>query len=208
MATGIATGAAAEVERLRALVADQHRRLRVACDELAPIGGAQVIAPPMPSRCGKPRLARAALARLIEQAQARSELMDSALGDALWAYWPEPRPTIPVLRPTPGLPAYGLRSLPGLPNLVLALFLRAPAEIEAAIARALAEQRSGEPFLPIFLTCQPDFSTLREQRLAFEYFPFVLDESAPAPEPSWAAYLIRTLELTMRRWGVRQIVTL
>ena len=51
-------------------------------------------------------------------------------------------------------------------------------------------------------------SPLREQRLAFEYFPFQLDETAPAPEPAWAAYLITTLELTMRRWGVRQIVSL
>ena len=79
---------------------------------------------------------------------------------------------------------------------------------EAAIARTLAEQRAGEPFLPVFLTRHPDFSTLREQRLAFEYFPFELDEAAPAPEPRWAAYLTCTLELTLRRWGVRQIVTL
>lgn len=208
MATRLANGPGAEMDRLRALVADQHRRLRVVRSELAPLGGAQVIAPPMPARCAKPRLTPAALARLMEQAQARLELMDSALGAALWSHWPEVRPTVPVLRPSPGLPAYGLRGLPETPNLVLALFLRAPGEIEAAIARTLAGQRAGEPFLPVFLTCHPDFSALREQRLAFEYFPFALDEAAPAPEPRWAAYLVATLELTMRRWGVRQIVTL
>jgi hypothetical protein len=36
----------------------------------------------------------------------------------------------------------------------------------------------------------------------------VLDADAPAPAPRWAAYLVHTLERTMRRWGVRQIVTL
>ncbi|MGE3291168.1 MAG: hypothetical protein AB7O95_07290, partial [Geminicoccaceae bacterium] len=175
--------------------------------ELAPLG-AQVIAPPMPARCTQPRVTAKALTRLLERTQARLELMESTLGGVLWSQWPEPRPTVPVLRPSPGLPAYGLRGLPEVRTLVLALFLRPPEEIEAAIARTLAEQRSGEPFLPVFLTCHPDFSPLRDQRLAFEYFPFVLDTDAPAPEPRWAAYLVHTLELTMRRWGVRQIVTL
>ena len=97
---------------------------------------------------------------------------------------------MPVLRPSPGLAAYALRSVPDLPNLVLALFFRPPGEIEGAIAKALAEQQAGEPFLPVFLTNHPDFTPLREQRLAFEYFPFALDEAAAAPEPRWAAYLV------------------
>ena len=91
---------------------------------------------------------------------------------------------MPVLRPSPGLAAYALRSVPDLPNLVLALFLRPPGEIEGAIAKVLAEQQAGEPFLPVFLTNHPDFTPLREQRLAFEYFPFELDEAAAAPEPA------------------------
>ena len=98
--------------------------------------------------------------------------------------------------------------MPDLANLVLALFLRAPDEIAPAIAKVLTEQQTGEPFLPVFLTNHSDFSPFREQRLAFEYFPFELDERAAPPEPRWAAYLVTTLELTMRRWGVRQIVLL
>ena len=35
-----------------------------------------------------------------------------------------------------------------------------------------------------------------------------VDEAAPAPEPRWAAYFQVTLELSMRRWGVRQVVLL
>jgi hypothetical protein len=63
-------------------------------------------------------------------------------------------------------------------------------------------------FIPVFLTNDADFRSLREQRLVFEYFPFVLDEAAAPPEPGWSAYFLDTLELTMRRWGVRQIVVL
>jgi len=206
VATRAKVDSVGELERLRGLVADQHRRLRVVRGELAPL--AQVIAPPMPARCAKPRATPAAVTRLMAQAAARLELMDSALGTALWSHWPEVLPSVPVLHPSPGLPAYGLRGMAGIPNLVLALFFRSPEEIEAAIARTLAEQRAGEPFLPVFLTCHPDFSALREQRLAFEYFPFEVDGAALAPEPRWSAYFVATLELTMRRWGVRQIVIL
>lgn len=208
MATRLRQGHSAELERLRALVADQHRRLRLVRGELEPIPEAAVIAPPLPARCPKPRLAAAALTRLLAQAQARLELMDTTLGTALWSHWPERRPQLPVLRPSPGLPAYGLRGRSGVPNLVLALFFRTPAESDSAIAQVLAEQRTGEPFVPIFLTRHSDFARLREQRLAFEYFPFELDETAKAPDPQWSALLVGTLELTMRRWGVRQIVTL
>lgn len=208
MVTGAKSGASVELDRLRGLVADQHRRLGVARGELRNSPEATVIAPPMPPRCPKMRLRPATLQRLIEQAGSRLELMDTTLGTVLWAEWPEPSMAVPVLRPSPGLPAYALRGLPDIPNLVLALFFRGKAEIEAAIARTLAEQRSGEPFLPVFLTRDPDFSSLREQRLAFEYFPLDLDEAAPPPEPRCATYLVHTLELTMRRWGVRQIVTL
>ena len=208
MITRAKPGVNVELDRLRGLVADQHRRLGVARDELRASPEATVIAPPMPPRCPKMRLRPVTPQRLIEQAGSRLELMDTTLGTVLWSAWPEPRPAVPVLRPSPGLPAYALRGLPDIPNLVLALFFRGKAEIEAAIARTLAEQRSGEPFLPVFLTRDPDFSSLREQRLAFEYFPLDLDEAAPPPEPRCATYLVHTLELTMRRWGVRQIVTL
>ena len=135
--------------------------------------------------------------------------MDTTLGAIHGAHWPELAPDrARSCARRRALPPTRLRSVPDLPNLVLALFLRPPGEIEAAIAKALAEQQAGEPFLPVFLTNDPDFTALREQRLAFEYFPFELDEAAPAPEPRWAAYFVTTLELTMRRWGVRQIVML
>ena len=182
--------------------------MKVARSELDPPDRADAIVEPLPSRCAKPRLTSVALTRLIEEARARLELMDTTLGATYWRHWPERRPTMPVLRPSPGLAAYALRSVPDLPNLVLALFFRPPGEIEGAIAKALAEQQAGEPFLPVFLTNHPDFTPLREQRLAFEYFPFTLDEAAAAPDPRWAAYLVTTLELTMRRWGVRQVVAL
>ena len=200
------TGAEVELARLRNLVAEQHRRLRVARSESP--AAPKPATTPLPGTCVKPRLATAVLNRLVDEARQRAELLNTALGTALWAAWPERRPVVPVLRPTPGLAAYALRNLEGVPNLVLALFWRRPDEIEAAVARVLAEQQSGEPFIPIFMTNHPDFTVLREQRLAFEYFPFELDEAAPAPPPRWAAYLIATLELTMRRWGVRQIVSL
>ncbi|MFL5333680.1 MAG: hypothetical protein ACJ8H8_10985 [Geminicoccaceae bacterium] len=196
-----------ELARLRELVAEQHRRLRVVRGE-APASPMVLSSPPSTESCGTPRLATAAMVRLLEEVRHRVELLDTAVGTAIWAAWPERRPTVPVLRPTPGLSAYALRNVEDLPNVALALFFRRPEEIEAAIGRVLAEQQSGDPFIPIFLTNHADFTSLREQRLAFEYFPFRLDESAPAPEPAWAAYLIATLELTLRRWGVRQIVNL
>lgn len=208
MASHLRQGQAGELERLRTLVAEQHRRLRPVRDEHDPIPEAAVIAPPLPAHCPKPRLTAAALARLLGQAQARLELMDTTLGTVLWSPWPERRPQVPVLHPSPGLPAYCLRGQAGVPNLVLALFFRTPAESDAAIAQVLAEQRASEPFVPVFLTRHSDFTRLRERRLTFEYFPLELDETAPAPDPRWSAYLIGTLELTMRRWGVRQIVAL
>ena len=195
-----------ELHRLHGLVEEQHRRLQMARGALAPTPEALVIREPRPARCAKPRLPPAALLRLIDDARARLELMDSRLGTVWWSAWPERRPSVPVLRPAPGLAAYGLRSVPDLPNLVLGLFLRPPAEIPAAVARIVAEQRTGEPFAPVFLTSCSDFTVLREQRLAFEYVPLELDPAAPAPEPRLAGYLVASLELTMRRWGVRQIV--
>jgi hypothetical protein len=182
--------------------------MKVVRGELDPTDGAGVIVEPLPARCAKPRLTRTALNRLIEAARDRLELMDSTLGAIHNGVWPEPRARVPLLRPSPGLAGYALRSMPDLTNLVLALFLRAPSEIAPAIAKVLTEQQTGEPFLPVFLTNHSDFSPFREQRLAFEYFPFELDERAGPPEPRWAAYLVTTLELTMRRWGVRQIVVL
>lgn len=208
MATRLRQSQSAELERLRALVAEQHRRLRLVRGEHNPLPEASVIAPPLPARCPKLRLTAAALIRLLAQAQARLELMDTTLGAALWSQWPERRPLVPVLHPSPGLPAYGLRGQAGVPNLVLALFFRSPADSDAAIVQVLSEQRAGEPFAPVFLTRHSDFTRLREQRLTFEYFPIELDETAPAPDPRWSVYLIGTLELTMRRWGVRQIVAL
>jgi hypothetical protein len=208
MATRLGPGSNAppELARLRELVAEQHRRLRVVRGE-APPSPVVLVGSPM-ERCVTPRLTAAAVARLLEEARHRVELLDTAVGTTIWAAWPERRPTVPVLRPTPGLDAYALRNVADLPNVVLALFFRRAEEIEAAIARVLAEQQAGDPFIPIFLTNHADFTCLREQRLAFEYFPFRLDEAALAPEPAWAAYLIATLELTLRRWGVRQIVSL
>jgi hypothetical protein len=197
-----------ELDRLRSLVADQHRRWRVVRDELAPDGADDAIVEPLPARCAKPRLTPAMLAVLIERARARLELMDTSLGARHGSSWPEGHHAVPVLRPTPGLAAYALRSVPDLPNLVLALFRRPPGELAPAVAKALAEQRAGEPFLPVFLTNHADFTALAEQRVAFEYFPFTLDDAAGAPDPDWAAYLVTTLELTMRRWGVRQVVML
>ena len=197
-----------ELARLRGLVADQHRRLTVVRGELAAPDEMPVVGEVPTARCAKPRLTAATLARLVEEARARLELMETSLGAIHWQAWPERRPTVPVLRPTPGLPAYGLRDLPGLPNLVVALFGREPEDLAAAIDRVLAEQRGEEPFLPVFLTNHPDCPPLREQRLAFEYFPFVLEAAAPAPDPRWAAHFVATLELTMRRWGVRQVVML
>ena len=144
----------------------------------------------------------------MEEACQRLELRDSSLGNAIRAAWPEQRAeVVPVLRPSPGLAAYALRGVPDVPNMVFALFGTTAGETKAAIERVVAEQQAGEPFIPVFLTNSSDFTPLREQRLVFEYFPFVLDETAPPPEPRWAAYFLETLELTLRRWGVRQVVT-
>lgn len=196
-----------EIVRLRDTVEKQHRQLRLLRDEAA-IPTDDVVAASFPATCDKPRLTAAAVSRLLDTASERLSIMDTTLGTTLLATWPERRPVIPVLRPSPGLAAYALRNVPNLPNVVFALFLRPAGEARAAIERTLAEQQAGEPFIPVFLTNDSDFSALREQRLTFEYFPFTVDESAPAPEPRWAAYLQVTLELSMRRWGVRQVVLL
>jgi hypothetical protein len=203
--------AGAELARLRGLVEEQHRRLRLVRGQAA---GAEAAEEENPAacagrfepRCAKPRLTRRALARLIEQAARRLELESCALGAAILAGWPGVPPELPVLRPSPGLGAYGLRELPEIPNAVFALFGRTANELKAAVERVLAEQQSGRPFAPVFLTDCNDFSVFRDQRLAFEYFPLVLDDAAGAPDPTWAAYFLESLGLSMRRWGVRRIV--
>lgn len=198
----------AELARLRGLVEDQHRRLRVirnqTPDEVLP----DAVVERFEARCVKPRLSRRILERLLEESRLRLELEDGTLGTALQAGWPESIPTVPVLKPSPGLAAYALRDLPGVPNIVFALFGRSGGELRQAVEQVIAEQHAGEPFIPVFLTNHNDFSTFRDQRLAFEYFPFVLDDAAHGVDPAWAGYVIETLVLTMRRWGVRQIVTL
>ena len=197
----------AEIVRLRDLVETQHRQLRLLRDEGA-ISAADVVTADFPATCAKPRLTPVAVRRLVEQMAGRLALLETPLGTALQAPWPQRRAAIPVLRPSPGLAAYALRNVPELPNVVFALFVRSAGEVGAAIERVLAEQQAGEPFLPIFLTNHSDFARLREQRLAFEYFPFTLADAAPPPEPRWSAYFQATLELSLRRWGVRQVVLL
>ena len=91
-----------ELARLRELVAEQHRRLRVVRGE-APPSPVVLAGSPM-ERCVKPRLTAAAVARLLEEARHRVEFLDTAVGMAIWATWPERRPTVPVLRPAPGSP--------------------------------------------------------------------------------------------------------
>ncbi|MEK0085614.1 hypothetical protein [Benzoatithermus flavus] len=190
------------------LVEDQHRRLRLVRSQLVEEVPVDAIVETFPARCAKPHLGRAALARLLEEAQRRRELDESALGAAIRAAWPERRPDIPVLRPSPGLGAYALRSVAGVPNIVFALFGKDRGEAEAAVDRVVTEQRTGEPFIPIFLINDNDFTVFRDQKLAFEYFPFVCDDRAGPPEPRWAAYFLDTLALTLRRWGVCRIVSL
>ena len=132
------TGAEVELARLRNLVAEQHRRLRVARSESP--AAPKPATTPLPGSCVKPRLATAVLNRLVDEARQRAELLNTALGTALWAAWPERQPVVPLLRPTPGLAAYALRNLEGVPNLVLALFWRRPDEIEAARALVVQNQ--------------------------------------------------------------------
>lgn len=207
MATKLAPSEA-ELARLRGLVEGQHRRLRLVRSQLEGELPADAVVETFPARCPKPRLARAALARLLKEASLRHELDRSALGAAIRAGWPEPRPEIPTLRPSPGLAAYALRGVPGLPNIVFALFGKSGGELKAAVDRIIAEQQAGEPFIPVFLTNDSDFAVFRDQKLAFEYFPFVCDDTAGAPEPRWAAYFLETLGLTLRRWGVSRVVSL
>jgi hypothetical protein len=195
-----------ELARLRDMVEDQHRRLRLIRSQMADQGLDDALVETFTARCAKPRLSHAALARLVEEARLRLELQDSALGTALRASWPERRPEVPVLRPSPGLAAYALRNVPGVPNVVLALFGKSGSELKRTIERVIAEQQGAEPFIPVFLTNHHDFTPFRDQRLAFEYFPFLLDEAATAPDPRWVAYFLDTLELSLRRWGVRQVL--
>lgn len=196
-----------EIVRLRGLVESQHRQLRLLRDEATnPV--ADMVTAAFPSTCAKPRLTSTAVTRLVEQTAARLALRETPLGAALQAPWPQRRAAIPVLRPSPGLAAYALRNVPDLPNVVFALFLRPLGDVRTTVDRVLGEQQTGEPFLPVFLTHHSDFAPLRDQRLAFEYFPFTLDDTAPSPEPRWRAYFQTTLELTMCRWGVRQVVLL
>jgi hypothetical protein len=197
-----------ELARLQGMVENQHRRLRVIRSQMATEAPADALIERFPARCPKPRLGRAALARLLEEARLRLELENSALGVAIRAAWPERRPAVPVLRPSPGLGAYALRGVAGVPNIVLSLFGKSGGEARTAVERILAEQRTGEPFIPVFLVNDSDFTLFRDQRLAFEYFPFVCDDAAGAPDPRWAAYFLETLGLTLRRWGVRRVVSL
>ena len=195
-----------EVERLRTLVEDQHRRLRVYQNETDRGPAAGDVVDEFPTRCEKPRLSAAALARLMAEAEARLALAGSRVGLALRAPWPERRPEMPVLRPAPGLPAYAQAADGPMPNVVFALFGSHGEEQRRAVENVLREQRGAQPFVPIFLTNGSDFSTFREARLVFEYFPFVLDEAVTVPPASWSAYFLEALQLTMRRWGVQRLV--
>lgn len=93
-----------------------------------------------------------------------------------------------------------------MPNVVFALFGHGADGQRRAVEGVLREQRGAQPFVPIFLTNDPDFATFREARLVFEYFPFVLDEGARAAPAAWSAYLVEALQLSMRRWGVQRLV--
>lgn len=160
----------------------------------------------LPSRCPKPAVATAALARLVREAEERLAMASSPFGAALGARWPEPPRPVPVLRPSPALPAYALPPDRVAPNAVFALFGLDADGQRAAIERVLREQGGAVPFVPVFLTNDPDFWPLRAARLVFEYYPFVLADSAGPPPAGWAAYVVDMLQLTMRRWGVRRIV--
>lgn len=159
-----------------------------------------------PSRCPKPTVTPVALSRLLREAEERLALASSPVGEAMRAGWPEPPPAMPVLRPSPDLPAYAVPPGRAAPNAVFALFGLDADGQRAAIERVLREQRGAVPFAPVFLTNDPDFWPLRAARLVFEYYPFLLDEAAGPPPADWAAYATDMLQLTMRRWGVRRIV--
>lgn len=211
VSVGLATTGPAkrEIDRLRALVEDQHRRLRVyeaEADRTAPGPGAADVVERFPSRCPKPRVAGATLAGLVAEAEARLVLAESVVGRMLQRGWPEPPPRVPVLRPSPGLPAYARPTGATMPNAVFSLLGLDAAAGRAAVERILREQRGSVPFVPVFLTSDPDFSALRAARLVFEYYPLIPDEAATRPPADWAAYLVDSLQLTMRRWGVRRIV--
>jgi hypothetical protein len=91
----------------------------------------------------------------------------------------------------------------------------APGELER-LSGLVAEQhrrlrvvrREVEPHAPAAVVLEPMPARCAKPRLTAAALTRLIDEAAPPPEPRWAAYLITTLELTMRRWGVRQIVAL
>ena len=161
-----------------------------------------------PSRCPKPAVAPAVLTRLLAEAEARLALSFGPVGAALRDRWPEPPQPVPVLHPSPNLPAYAISRdhRHPTPNAVLALFGLDADGQRAAIERTLRERGGPVRFTPVFLTNDPDFGPLRAAHLAFEYYPFLLDEAAGPPPADWAAYVVDMLQLTMRRWGVRRIV--
>jgi hypothetical protein len=82
-----------ELARLRGVVEEQHRRLRVIRGEAAAAaavgqdngGDGGVMAESFPATCAKPRLTPRALARLLDEARLRLELRDSSLGRAIEA---------------------------------------------------------------------------------------------------------------------------
>ena len=160
-----------EVERLRTLVEDQHRRLRVYQSETDRGPAAGDVVDEFPCRCEKPMASAAAMARLMAEAEARLALAQSRVGQSLRSPWPERRPDLPVLRPAPGLPAYAQAADGPMPNVVFALFGQRGEEQRRAVENVLREQRGAQPFVPIFLTNEPDFGTFRDARLVFEYLP-------------------------------------
>jgi hypothetical protein len=114
-----------------------------------------------PSRCAKPKVAPAALARLLREAEARLALSPSPVGEALRARWPEALPASPILRPSPALPAYAVPTGRPAPNAIVALFGLDADGQRLAVARVLREQAAAASFVPVFLTNDPDFWPLR-----------------------------------------------
>ena len=160
-----------------------------------------------PATCAKPRLTAAAVVRLFDAArERRSSSWTPTLGTALCgglARAPAGGPgAAPVAR------ARRLRAAQrARPAQCRLRAVPAPARRDRRRHRARAGRAAGRRAVHPGVPDQPrDFSPLREQRLAFEYFPFRSTKRHRRRSRAGPPIFQATLELTMRRWGVRQIV--
>ena len=78
---------------------------------------------------------------------------------------------------------------------------------EQIIAMIARQQLRVRQLLPLFLTDDDDFRSLRREHFVFEYLPPWPGERTGISKETWKRFLLDRLLLIRRKWGVRRFVS-